>query len=57
MSMHNIQILTGAEVNSEKLCPKVVKCCPRAEELYFYTLFSLLNTKTITNRFFCIVFY
>jgi len=26
-----IQILTGAEVNTEKFCPKVVQCCPRAE--------------------------
>jgi len=27
----NIQILTGAEVNTEQLCPEVVQCCPRVE--------------------------
>jgi len=27
------------------------------EGLYFYTLFSILNAETVTNRFFCIVFY
>jgi len=27
--IHTIQILTGAEVNTEKLCPQVVQCCPR----------------------------
>jgi len=26
-----IQTLTGAEVNTEELCPKVVLCCLRAE--------------------------
>jgi len=29
--------------------------CGSGVTFIFYTLFSLLNTKTITNRFFCIV--
>jgi len=28
---NSVQILTGAEVNTDKLCPEVVQCCPRAE--------------------------
>jgi len=52
-----IQILTGAEVNTEKICPKVVRCCLRTKDpmITLHSFGASILIEASSQRLFCYI--